>query len=63
MNRHDLLDLVMAYDKGRADVEFDSRGDICVTTWDKSGKIKDVWNSYNYHTMGEFYKEVKQRLK
>lgn len=62
MDRAGLLDLVMNCKK-RAEVEFDNRGYICVTTWKESGKIDDVWSSYNYASLQEFFETVKKELK
>ena len=60
--RHAILDIVMSH-VSRADVEFDNRGQITVTTWSQDGYITDTFNSWNYSSEQEFFEIVKQVLK
>lgn len=60
--RHAILDIVMSH-VSRADVEFDNRGQITVTTWSQDGYITDTFNSWNFESEQEFFEDVKLKLR
>ena len=60
--REEILKLVLNCAQ-RADVFFDNNGEISVTLWKDNGKIDDVFTSYNYSSMEDFFNEVKCNLK